>query len=159
MPMVLQFFEWLQKTQIGDTIRQSKWLFPAIESLHLMGLAVLGGAVLLVNLRLMGFGLTRQPVRQVAADVQPWLIGSLIAMFITGGLQFSAEAVKCYYHVAFWVKMASLLLAILFTFTIQKRVISGDETPNVLLRNRLVALISMVLWSGVGISGRWIGFS
>jgi hypothetical protein len=122
-------------------------------------LAVLGGAVLLVNLRLMGFGLTRQPVRQVAADVQPWLIGSLIAMFITGGLQFSAEAVKCYYHVAFWVKMASLLLAILFTFTIQKRVISGDETPNVLLRNRLVALISMVLWSGVGISGRWIGFS
>lgn len=157
--MVLQFCQWLQTTSVGEAIRDSKWLFPALESCHLLGLAVIGGAVLIVNLRLLGFGMRRQPVRQVAADAQPWLIGSLIAMFITGSLQFTAEAVKCYYREAFWVKMSSLFLAILFTFTIYRHVTMAEENRIGPLRSRLVALVSLVLWAGVGIGGRWIGFS
>ncbi len=134
-------------------------MFPVIESFHLMGFTVIGGAVLMVNLRLMGFGLSQRPVRKVASDAQPWLIGSLIVMFVTGSFQFTAEAVKCYYHEAFWVKMSSLFLAILFTFTIQRRVAMADEKRVGLLRSRLVALVSLTLWAGVGIGGRWIGFS
>jgi len=157
--MVLHYFQLLQATRVGEAIRQSTWMFPVIESFHLMGLAVIGGAVLMVNLRLLGFGLNRQPVRQVASDAQPWLIGSLIFMFITGSLQFTAEAVKCYYREAFWVKMSSLLLAILFTFTIQRSVTMADEKRVGPLRCRLVALVSLTLWAGVAIGGRWIGFS
>jgi hypothetical protein len=61
-----------------QAIRNSKWLFPVIESVHLLGLALIGGAVLMLDLRLLNLGLRRQPVRQVAADAQPWLIGSLV---------------------------------------------------------------------------------
>jgi hypothetical protein len=156
---LLPFFEWCENSAIGDTIRTSSWLFPVIESVHLLGLALIGGAVLVVDLRLFGFGLRRPPVAQLAADAQRWLIGSLAVMLPTGALLFTSEAIKCYYHEAFWVKMTCLALAILFTFTVRRKVAMSGSTQAGSLRSRLVALASLALWSGVGIGGRWIGFS
>jgi uncharacterized protein DUF6644 len=156
---LLAFFQWCEQSHIGDLIRRSPWLFPAIEAIHLLGLGFIGGAVLVVDLRLMGWGLRRQSVAQLSRDAQPWLIGSLIVMIITGGLLFTSEAIKCYYHGAFWFKMASLLLAIVFTFTVQRKVVLAEETRLAPLWSKVVAVISVLLWSGVGIGGRWIGFS
>ena len=154
---LLPFFEWCEHSAMGETIRNSLWLFPVIESFHLLGLAVIGGAVLLVDMRLLGLGLRRQPVAQLALDAQPWMIGSLAVMLASGILLFTSEATKCYYHAAFWVKMTSLLLAIVFTFTARRKtVMAGNATP---LRSKIVALVSITLWSAVGIGGRWIGFS
>jgi hypothetical protein len=130
-----------------------------IEAIHLLGLGFIGGAVLIVDLRLLGFGLRRQSVAQLSRDAQPWLVGSLIVMIITGGLLFTSEAIKCYYHGAFWFKMVSLLLAIVFTFTVQRKVVRADETRLTPLWSKVVAVVSVLLWSGVGIGGRWIGFS
>jgi hypothetical protein len=115
--------------------------------------------VLVVDLRLLGLGLRRQSAAQLARDAQPWLIGSLLLMLITGSLLFLSEAIKCYYHEAFWFKMASLFLAIVFTFTIQRNVIVASETRLRPLWSKVVGLVSILLWSGVGIGGRWIGFS
>src|SRR5579864_4449474 len=109
---LLGFFQWCEQSGIGEAIRKSSWLFPVIEAIHLLGLGVIGGAVLVIDLRLLGLGLRRQPVAQVTRDAQPWLVGSLIVMIATGSLLFLSEAIKCYYHPAFWVKMTSLLLAI-----------------------------------------------
>jgi hypothetical protein len=156
---LLSFFQWCENSAVGETIRNSSWLFPVIESFHLLGLAVIGGAVLVVDLRLFGFGLRRQPVSQLALDAQRWLIGSLMVMLATGILLFTSEAIKCYYHIAFWVKMTSLLLAIVFTFTVRRKVTMADDNPVRPLRSKVVAAISVALWSGVGIGGRWIGFS
>jgi hypothetical protein len=156
---LLPFFQWCESSGVGETIRNSTWLFPVIESFHLLGLAVIGGAVLVVDMRLFGLGLRRQPLAQLALDAQRWLIGSLIVMLITGTLLFTSEAIKCYYHIAFWVKMTSLLMAIVFTFTVRRKVTMADENRASPLRNKLVAVISVALWSGVGIGGRWIGFS
>ena len=156
---LLAFFQWCEQSHIGDLIRRSPWLFPAIEAIHLLGLGFIGGAVLLVDLRLMGWGLRRQSAAQLSRDAQPWLVGSLIVMIITGGLLFTSEAIKCYYHGAFWFKMASLLLAIVFTFTVQRKAVMADENRLAPLRSKVVAVVSVLLWSGVGIGGRWIGFS
>jgi Family of unknown function (DUF6644) len=156
---VLHFFAWCEHSAVGGAIRSSNWLFPVIEACHLLGLAVIGGAVLVVDLRLFGIGLRRQPVAQLARDAQPWLIASLMVMVATGVLMFMSEAIKCYYHPAFWVKMTSLFLAIVFTFTVHKKVVMEDEARMGPLWSKLVALISVMLWSGVGIGGRWIGFS
>ena len=156
---VLGFFQWCEQSGIGAAIRQSSWLFPLIEAIHLLGLGAIGGAVLVVDLRLLGLGLRRQSVAQLARDAQPWLIGSLFLMASTGGLLFLSEAIKCYYHEAFWFKMASLFLAIVFTFTIQRKVITASETRLQPVWSKVVALVSVMLWSGVGVGGRWIGFS
>jgi hypothetical protein len=156
---LLEFFQWCEQSHIGDTIRRSSWLFPLIEAIHLLGLGVIGGAVLVVDLRLLGLGLKRQSAAQLTRDAQPWLIGSLLLMGGTGGLLFLSEAIKCYYHEAFWFKMSSLFLAIIFTFTVQRKVILTGETRLRPVWNKVVALVSILLWSGVGIGGRWIGFS
>jgi ABC-type glycerol-3-phosphate transport system permease component len=155
----LPFFQWAEATTLGEMIRNSPWAFAVIESLHLLGLSVVGGAVLIVDLRLLGLGLRAQPVADVARDAWPWFVGSLIVMLVTGVGLFLSEAMKCYASSAFAVKMTCLALAIVFTFTIRQRVtMAGDgQVPAPWLK--LVALVSLALWFGVGASGRWIGFS
>ena len=105
---LLPFFEWCEQAPLIVAMRGSLWLFPVIESLHLMGLALLGGAVVTVDLRLLGLGLRNQPVAQVARDAEKWLLVGLSVMLPTGWLLFMASAVKCYYLTAFWLKMTSL---------------------------------------------------
>lgn len=156
---LLAFFQWCEQSGIGNAIRKSAWLFPMIEAIHLLGLGLIGGAVLVIDLRLLGLGLRRYSVARLARDAQPWLVGSLILMLATGGLLFLSEAIKCYYHGAFWFKMGSLLLAIIFTFTVQRKVTMADEVGVSPAWSKVVALVSVALWSGVGIGGRWIGFS
>jgi len=156
---LLTFFQWCEASGIGETIRKSSWLFPVIEAIHLLGLGVIGGAVLVVDMRLLGLGLKRQSAAELTRNAQPWLVGSLVLMIITGGLLFLSEAIKCYYHDAFWFKMSCLFLAIVFTFTLQRKLTMSDETRVSPVWSKVVAIVSVLLWAGVGIGGRWIGFS
>ena len=160
MPMpVFTLFTWFEKSWIGAGIRESHWLFPVIESVHLLGLAVIGGSVLTVNLSLLGLGLGRRSAAQLWRDTWPWFAGSLAIMLSSGFLLFTSEAVKLYYHQAFWVKMSALLLSLLFTATVQRRTALADPDRVTLLRSRAVGLVSLLLWFLVGAAGRWIGFS
>src|SRR5437660_11698677 len=156
---LLPFFQWCYETAVGETVRESTWLFPLIEAFHLIGLGITAGAVLIVDLRLLGVGLNRQPVAQLSADTEPWLLGSLTWMFSSGIPLFLSESIKCYYSFPFWVKMTSLFLVLLFTFTIRRRVTRSGLTSDRPLLGRFTALISLGLWCGVAWGGRWIGFS
>ncbi len=156
---LLPLFEWCENTAVGQAIRDSLWLFPVIESVHLLALALIGGAVLIVDLRLLGLGLRRQPVTQLARDAQPWLVGGLLVMVASGILLFTSEAIKCYYNTAFRTKMTFLLPAILFTFTVRRRLAAAEVGRVRPLWSKLTALVSVSLWSVVGAAGRWIGFS
>ena len=157
--MVADFFLWVESTRAHTIISQSTWMFAVIESIHLLALATIGGAVLIVDLRLLGFGLKRQTIPAVAREAQPWLIYSWIVMIVTGIALFVSEPTKCYYSVPFWWKMAFLLLATTFTFTVRRKVTQADEATIRPLFYKLVAITSLVFWSGVGAGGRWIGFS
>jgi hypothetical protein len=157
--MLLPYFQWVSETQVSQAIGQSSWAFAVIESVHLLALAVIGGAVLMVDLRLLGLGLRDQPIERVARDAFPWFVGSLIVMLITGVGLFMSEATKCYYSTPFWVKMASLLLAMIFAFTVRRKVALAGEGNVRPIWLKVVAVVSLVLWFAVGASGRWIGFS
>src|SRR5712692_5055045 len=91
---LLPFFQWCEASMVGRAIRLSPWAFAVIESVHLLGLAAIGGAVLLVDLRLLGLGLRRRPVAQLARDAQPWLVGSLVVMLSTGVALFMSESIS-----------------------------------------------------------------
>jgi hypothetical protein len=84
---LLSWAQWLDGSALGTAIRDSSTLFPIVETFHLLALSVLGGAILIVDLRLCGFG-TRQPLTEVAKDAQPWLLGSLAVMAASGILLF-----------------------------------------------------------------------
>ena len=157
--MLLPLFQSLEDSAIGEAIRSSLWLFPVVEAFHLVGLAIIGGAILVVDFRLLGLGLHSHPVSRLARDMQPWVIGSLVLMILSGFPLFLSEAIKCYYSFAFWTKMTSLLLAIVFTFTVRRYVAFAPDGRCSPARRRAVAIASLSLWSAVGWGGRWIGFS
>jgi len=156
---LLEFCQWIQFSPPLVAMRGLPWLFPVIASIHLMGLAVIGGAVLVADLRLLGFGLSRQPVALVVRDAERWLVAGLLVMAPTGILQFMCFATKYYFLKFFWVKMASLFLVLVFTFSIRRKVVArADEAGAHPGRSRLAALLSLLLWATVAIGGRWIGF-
>jgi uncharacterized membrane protein YhdT len=157
--VLLPFFSWCEHSWIGQTIQSSVWLFPVIESIHLVGLGVIAGSVLIVDMRLLGIGLQSRSVEEVAANARPWMIASLALMFASGILLFLSEATKCYFSLPFWIKMSSLALAIVFAFTVKSRVIRNQLDLRYPLLGKATAVVSLGLWFGVAWGGRWIGFS
>jgi uncharacterized membrane protein SirB2 len=155
---LLELFDRLEATALGSAIRDSLWLFPVIEAVHLLGLALLGGAVLAVDLRLLGAGLRVRPLAYVARQVEPLLAIAITLLIATGVPLFLSEAVKLYWSDAFWLKMASLAVALAFTFGVRRRVVRSEPEPP-RWKARSVALCSIALWLTVAASGRWIGFS
>ena len=153
---LLHLFRWFDNTGIGQGIRGSTYWFPAIEVAHLIGLTLLYGAVLVVDLRVLGFGLRRQPVARVAAQVTPFTIFAILIMLATGIPLFLSEALKCYDNAAFWFKMGSLLVAMIFQFTVHRAVVASDKQPTMAMK--VGACVSMLLWLSVGLGGRAIAF-
>lgn len=154
---LLPFFEWCESTGLGLMVRESVWLFPVIEAVHLLGLSLLGGAIFLVDLRLLGAGLTRTPAALLARQVRPWLTAAVVVMISTGVLLFLSEAVKCYYSQAFWVKITTFPVALVFTYALRQRVAEDDTTTRATAV--LTGSASIALWLVVAAAGRWIGFS
>ena len=155
---LLEFCQWLQYSPPLVAMRSSPWLFPVIATIHLMGLSVIGGAVLLVDLRLLGLGLRRQPVAQLAQDAERWLFRGLLVMVLTGIPLFMCFATKYYYLTFFWVKMAALLAVVVFTVSVRRRVALAVETRMNPAWGKVVALTSLTLWTTVALGGRYIGF-
>jgi hypothetical protein len=155
---VLEFCQWIQFSPALVAMRSSPWLFPVIASIHLMGLAVIGGAVLVGDLRLLGIGLSRQPVALITRDAERWLFVGLVIMLPTGILQFMCFATKYYFLKFFWVKMASLFVVLVFTFSVRRKIAATADEVRSRGRSRLAALVSLSLWTIIAIGGRWIGF-
>ena len=151
------FFQWLNDAPLSTAIRESVWFFAVDQSLHLVVLTFLAGSILVVDLRLLGHGFSRQPVAQVARDAQPWLIAALIGMVATGLPQLMSNAIKEYYSPFFWTKMEVLPVALIFTFTLRRKVALADESRVGTFWPKIVGLISIALWTTVATMGRLIG--
>jgi hypothetical protein len=141
-------FEALEATPVGDGIKNSVWLFPAVEAVHLLALALLGGAILMLDLRLLGLGLAGQPASSVERDTRPWLIGALAVMVVTGGLLGVSEALKLYDKQAFWVKMIALACALVFTFAVKNPLARRD--PGLVGKAAAPARWPIARWWGLG---------
>jgi hypothetical protein len=121
---------------------KNSWLFPALQSLHVAGLALLVGTIVLLDLRLLGWILRQQTVSEVSTQVQPWIRRGLATMLITGPILFAADSARYLHNPAFLIKMAILTLALVCQFALR--------------RGRLTAAISLVLWTCVVLAGRAI---
>jgi hypothetical protein len=156
--LLLAFCQWCNNSFWGHAIRESTWLFPFVEIFHLLALGTLGGTILILNLRLMRLAFKNESTAELAGEVKPWMIGSLMVMVISGFLLFSTEAVKMYGNWGFQLKMLFLLLATIYTFTIHRRVTLRDDGRFGTALRVGVAIVSLLLWSGVGLGGRALGY-
>jgi len=150
----LTFARWCQATPVAAAIRDSIWLFPFIEGVHLLALALLGGVVLAVDFGLLGIGLITAPA-DVAAAVRSWLTLALGAILLSGALLFASQAEGYVKNPVFQIKIAALAVAVVFTVAVKPRLLhrGGSGTSR-----RLIACSSIGLWLIVGLAGRGIGF-
>ena len=155
---LLPFFKWCDQTWLGEWIRGSTWVFPFIETFHILALTIFYGTLMIINLRLLGLGLRRQPVRELTATLAPYMWVSLTVILTSGSMLFVSEAMKSFANDGFRVKMVLLFFALVFQFTVFRKVIASDEAQVPPLWAKLVALASITLWLGVGAAGRAIAF-
>lgn len=147
---------------MGASVRESVWLFPAIETVHLLGMAVLVGAVGAFDLRLLGWVIRRERVSDLGQRLLPWAWAGFVVQVVTGTLLFSSEAVKVYTNPAFRLKMLLIVLAglqaLIFHLSLYRGAAKWDDNGGVPVGAKVAGLVSLVLWTGVVAAGRFIGF-
>ena len=151
------FFEWHAKSWLAERISGSIWLFPFIETIHILAMAVMFGGMLVLNIKMLGLGFSRQPLPLLSKTLQRFINWGIWIMLISGYMMFCSEAMKCYTNDGFKFKMAFLLAALIFQWTMYRKVVATDTQS----RSGLAvgtALLCFFLWFGVGVGGRAIGF-
>jgi len=147
------FAEWCWNLPLSIAIRGSAWAFPALEILHIAGLLLVFGTVLIVDLRLLGRILSSEPGRQVSGDLMHWAWPGFALQVLTGPLLFIADARKFYGSGFFRTKIVLLVLAIAFHFVVVRRASASVEAGFSPWRARLAAGFSLALWVAAIVSG------
>ena len=152
------FFEWHNASWLGQTISGSIWYFPAVETIHILAMCIMFGGLLVLNLRLLGLGMTKQPLPLLAQTLMPFVNWGLVMMLISGYAMFASEALKAFTNDGFKFKMACLAAILIWQYTVYGWLIKQDDAKRNKALGGLAAIVNFVLWFGVGAGGRAIGF-
>jgi hypothetical protein len=160
---ILRLCAWLESTPVATAIRESTWLFPTIETIHVLCIVIVVGSIALFDLRLLGISSCDRTVTDVYDDVMPWTRTSFVCAVIAGSLLFSSSATKYYHNIPFRLKMLTLLLAGIntayFEFWTRRGIALWNNAARTPRAAKLAGGLSLVLWILVVAFGRWIGFT
>jgi hypothetical protein len=148
-----QAFEWIEGSRVGEFMRSSRAVFPIVESVHLIGLALFVGTLLLIDMGLLGIAMRRQPIAQVAAALAPWTWSGFALLMLTGPFMFSAQAAKWHDNPIFWLKMLLLMVAAIFQLAVH-----GPMASREIGHAKLIGATSLVLWIGIGLLSKMMEF-
>jgi hypothetical protein len=139
-----------------NPLNGSALIFPALECFHIVGFAICVGTIGIVDLRLLGVGMNRQKTAELAQDVAPWTLVGLALILLSGPLMFSSDPDMYYLNPSFQFKMVCFALALLFNYTIRRRVALRGGSGGVAIA---VGAISLLLWVSVIFGGIFIAFT
>jgi hypothetical protein len=159
---VEQALTWLQGLNFPTQIRESVWLFPTIETVHVFALVLVVGSIMTVDLRLLGLANRDRPFSQVAAEMLPWTWRAFGVAALAGFMMFSSKALTYYGDIPFRLKMICLLLAginMLLFHGIGTRRLKEWDSGKPPWPARIAGATSLLLWILIVASGRWVGFT
>lgn len=155
--------EWLQSTALAIELRENEWLFPFVEGLHVLAITLVFGSISIVDLRLIGLASRERSVDQVTRSVLPSTWAAFALAVVTGALLFASNAPKYAHNDFFFRKMVLILMAginmAVFHLILNPNTNRDAKGSAVPVSDRVVGLVSMLLWIGVVACGRWIGFT
>jgi hypothetical protein len=161
--MMSPFAEWLASTSGSIALHESLFMYPVVESVHVLTLCIFVGLAATLDLRLMGVTLTRTPVSEVARRLLPWMAGGFVVMVVTGVLLFYAIPIRSWHNVFFRFKLILLVLAGLnawvFHARIWRSVTDWDLEPVTPRAARFAGTASLLLWAAIIVSGRMIAYN
>jgi hypothetical protein len=157
----LNFFLWLEGTPWSVAMRESEWLFPFVETIHVLALGVMLFPTALMDLRLLGLTMRRESVSSVRDQLMPWIWTGFATMIVSGIFVLSSHPVK-YYNSPFARAKAALLVlaglnAMIFELTAARNVAAWDQGRPP-FRAKLTGGISLLVWIGVVAMGRAIAY-
>jgi hypothetical protein len=159
---MLSLCQWIHETPLSIAIRESIWVYPILNVLHCVGILLVAGTIVVVDLRLLGLGMLRSPVSSVIGQVVPWTLGGFAFMFVTGSLLAWSEPVRLYHSLFFPWKLLFLALAGLNAFMFHYRIYRGvgmwDSSSITPARARFAGAISILCWICVIAAGRAVGY-
>jgi hypothetical protein len=162
MSTLLAFAERIDQTPIGMAIAESRYAFPVIEGVHLIGLSISVGLIFLTDLRLMGVLFRHVPVTDVIRQLRPYVLGGFVLVFLSGGLLFWSEASMLVESPAFPFKMLFMLLAgvnaLYFELVLAKQNAVTENRPLLPRNVKFAGAASLALWTLVIICGRLIPY-
>ena len=156
-----EFVQALQNMSIATAIRESALVFPVILSLHLAGMGLFGGMILMTDLRLLGIALTKHPVSDIVKGLRPWKHLGLTLTATCGALLLWSKAAIYYPNPYLWIKLSLFGLIIIHALvfrSVYRNVTDLDRSSTIPGRAKLAAVLSMILWISVVTAGRWIGY-
>jgi hypothetical protein len=160
---IFEICQWIQDSSVGTGIRESTYVFPLIEASHVLGLAVSVGTIAIVDLRLIGAALTKEPVTDVIEQLQPWTLSGFVLQFISGGFLFWSEAARLYPSYSYRAKFIFMFFlgvnALLFHTTIYKSVDKWNHAAATPFRARMAGWIGITFWAAVIFFGRWTAYN
>ncbi len=155
----IAFFEWLGASLLAHISKAYGGLFAVVQMFHLAALAVLGGMVLLSDLRLLNVVMRDQPSEVVVENTNKFFDIAVWVLLASGIFMSSAVALKLYYNEMFWAKMTAMGAGLLFVYLIRRPLLRGSHEDINVWTLRSVAVASILTWFTVAACGRWIGFS
>jgi hypothetical protein len=163
MATLLSFCQWLQQTPFSVQIRESDWTYPIIESVHVLGLCLFVGLLLLWDLRLVGVTLQRISVSEVWKRLIPWITLGALIMVVSGLLLFASEPLRFYGNIFFRIKALGLFLALLnalaFHFGVERRLVEWDTADVTPRAARVAGAVSIFLWALIVVTGRFVAYN
>jgi hypothetical protein len=157
------FLKSLEDSGLANSLRGSLYYFPFLESVHVMALGVVFGTILVVDLRALGIASTHRPFTRLSAELLRITWGAFAISALTGALMFITNARVYAHNTSFRVKMVLLAVAginmAVFHLTAGRSVASWDQAATAPKAGRVAAGVSLVLWLGIILAGRVIGFT
>lgn len=163
--MLENFNDWLSATALSGFIQRVFWILPAVQTVHILAISVVLASMAMFDLRLMGLAGRRHPIAALSRRFMPWLWSALVVLAASGCALIVGEPKKDLGNPVFLAKMIMLIAAILLTLRFQavlKRDLArgnADLTPAHLPAARLIGAVSLLLWVGIAIAGRWIAYA
>jgi len=153
------FFDWLDTSLLADISKAYGGVFAVVQMFHLLGMSLLGGMVLMGDLRLLNLIMKDIPSEVVIENTHKWFNVGLATMIVSGIFMSSAVSLKLYYNEMFWAKMAALAVGVAFVYVVRKPLLNTSHDALTPFVTKLTAITSIAIWFTVAASGRWIGFS
>jgi hypothetical protein len=139
----------------NNPLNNNEWSFPLLEIIHIAGFAVAIGSIFMQDLRMLGLGLRRQLPSELRKDFAPWTLAGFAAVLLSGPLIWTSDPNMYLNNPAFQFKMGALLVALLYHYTIHRKVAMSDSSARAVA---LVGVVSIALWVSVIASGIFIAF-
>lgn len=163
MSSLYELCNWINETNSSTAIRESVFVFPIIEGIHLLAIGVSAGLIVLTDLRLLGVMMKKDAASKVLGSILPFTIGGFVVVFISGSLLFWAEAAKSYRNPWFRFKLLFLLMAglnaLYFHLGVYRRMGKWDNDPVPPRQARVAGAASIVIWGLVIWLGRQFAYS